>query len=166
MAIGKKTKVEWKRIVEEAVEKKNKNKLIAHCTTEDPAGTKVCTKTRDIHHKLTTDPYSRKPLAEIATSNKQRTKTIVLARSGMLICGTNFKGTMSEICQSCHVRDDEHHRLNICTKWGDTNRANNPQKVNFDDIYSDEYDTLDPVINEIEKVWELKYANGRMKILQ
>ena len=73
----------------------------------------------------------------------------------MLECGEN--------CWDFNIIDDEHHRLNICTKWEDTNNANNHTKTNFQDIYSEDKDVLNNVINEIEKVWELKYANGRMK---
>ena len=161
--IMRKTKLEWKNAVREAIEKKNKKKLTELCITNGPNGIKVNTKTKNIYQKLTSHPYIRKPIDEISHCNKQKTKTIILARSRMLECGTNFKGTMSDTCQDCNTVDDEHHRLNICNKWEDTNNANNNTKTNFDDIYSEDKDVLNHVINEIEKVWELKYANGRMK---
>ena len=141
----KKSKHEWKNTVGEAIEKKNKIKLVEQCTTSVPnsSGTstngdglhyqKVNTKTKSIHQKLTSDPYTRKPIDEISNCNKQKTKTILMARNGMLECGSNFKGTMSQTCQDCNMMDDEHHRLNICTKQEDTNNANNHRKTNFHD---------------------------------
>ena len=161
--IMRKTNFEWKNAVREAIEKKNKKKLTDLCITNGPNGKKVNTKTKNIHQKLTSDPYTRKPKDEIFHRNKQKTKTIILARSGMLECGANFKGTLSKTCQDCNITDDEHHRLNICNKWNDTNNVNNNTKTNFQRIYSEDKDVLNHVINEIEKVWELKYANGRMK---
>ena len=47
--IGKKSKREWKRIVEEAVDKMNQNKIIQNYTTETPNGLKINTKTKTIH---------------------------------------------------------------------------------------------------------------------
>ena len=83
----------------------------------------------------------------------------------MLECGTNFKGTMVDKCRDCNVTDNEYHRLNECTKWVHLNRANNPVKVVFDNIYSSNDDVLNVNIDEINNVWEFRYANGRMKRL-
>ena len=95
---------------------------------------------------------------------KQRTKTIIMARSGMLECGKNFKGTMSDSCSKCGTIDDEEHRLNNCHKWAEINNVGK-EKIDFNDIYSNDRIVLNRVLNidAIEKVWELKFANGRMK---
>ena len=88
--------------------------------------------------------------------------TIILARNGMLECGTNFKGTMKEICTECNVNDNEQHRLNECKKWRELNNEGGTM-INFRDIYSNDYHVLSKIINSIENVWELKFGNGRMK---
>merc|ERR1712087_617429 len=106
--------------------------------------------------------YEQKPLQEIINREKQRTKTIILARNGMLECGKNFKGTVSEICPECNIVDNEEHRLNHCFKWREINNLDGT-KVEFTDIYSNDCHILDQIVTSIERVWELKYANGRMK---
>ena len=88
------------------------------------------------------------------------TRTLILARNSMLECESNFKGTLPEICRSCDVKDDENHRLNYCTQWEDTNQAEHEEKYDFLDN-----EILVPIMTYIERVWELKYANGRMKRL-
>ena len=162
--IRSKTKGEWKRLVEKAVDKINKDKMIKSCVTEINGETKVNTKTKRIHEHLTTaGTYERRPPKEIISGTKQKTKTIILSRYGMLECGSNFKGTMSQICRSCGTTDNETHRLNECSIYRDTNRVNHHIKSNFEHIYSDDNDTLDSIIKDIDKVWEFRYANGRMK---
>ena len=47
--------------------------------------------------------------------------------------------------------------------FSETNRANDPLKSNFEHVYSTNDDTLKAIINDIQNVWELRYANGRMK---
>ena len=96
----------------------------------------------------------------ITDSTKQRTRTIFMSQNGMLQCGKNMKGTIPEICPNCNVLDSENHRLNTCPRWTDTNLN---EYVEFDDIYNENNDRVDQVINKVEKVWEVKYANGRMK---
>ena len=81
----------------------------------------------------------------------------------MLECGKNFKGTLPEICQICNTQDDENHRLNECIKWKDTNNVNRVNKAEFQNIFSDNDVLLNQSIAEVENIWELKYANGRMK---
>ena len=83
----------------------------------------------------------------------------------MLECGKNFKGSMSELCPTCNVADDEEHRLNYCTKWEEINNLNRT-KVDFGDIYRNDSQILNNIVTSIERVWELKYANGRMKRIQ
>ena len=80
----------------------------------------------------------------------------------MLECGKNMKGTIAEICSDCNVLDDENHRLNFCTKWADKNNVHG-KDVDFGDVYTNDKEALNRVIERIEKVWELKYGNGKMK---
>ena len=114
MKIKSHTKNQWKDLVEKAICEKNKQKLIENSTSPLPQGFKVNTKTVHIHTALTTTPYKREPSIEIVSRDKQRTKTIIMARSGMLECGKNFKGTKSESYSKCGTTDDEEHRLNNC----------------------------------------------------
>ena len=83
--IKKHTKKQWKDTVEKSINKKNKEKLISNCSTTTPQGIKVNTKTRNIHNTLTTTEYKRKPLEEIISQTKQKTKTIIIARNGKTI---------------------------------------------------------------------------------
>ena len=158
--IRRKTKAEWKKIVDEAIEENNRKKLIKNCTTKTPEGIKVNTKTKTIHENLTSPFYKRQTLKEIVKGTKQRTKTILLARHGMLECGKNFKGTIPDICRHCNINDDENHRLNECILL---KVATQPQRCNFTDIFSNDETTLTEIIKHLESVWEFRYANGRTK---
>ena len=159
------TRGQWKRTVEKAIKETNKRKLLQNSTTSTPEGIKINTKTKHIHEAITTRTYEQKPLEEVANQEKQRTKTIILARNGMLECGKNFKGSMSELCLVCNVVDDEEHRLNHCMKWEEINNLNRT-KVDFRNIYSNDCQILNHIVTSIERVWELRYANGRMKRIQ
>lgn len=162
--IKNKTKAEWKRNVSEAVDEMNKNRLIQECVIESSEDTKVKTKTKNIHKQLTTTTsYKRIPLKEVIEGNKQRTKTLIIARHGMLQCGTNFKGTMPEICRHCDKQDDEDHRLNDCPFTNQQYDISDVEKCNFLDIHSENKNTLDNIVNRLGQIWEFRYANGRMK---
>ena len=81
----------------------------------------------------------------------------------MLECGANYKGTMPETCRRCDAIDNESHRLNECTNWEHLNRAGHQEKYPFNDIYSEDIETVYNIIEEIEKVWEFRHTNGRMR---
>ena len=149
---------QWKEKVRKAVLKKNGEKLLKNCTTESAEGTKINTKTRHIHKKLTNEMYTTAPMKTIVMGDKQWARTIFLSQNHMLECGKNLKSTRDENCSKCHVIDDEKHRLNVCTEWNDK-----VSTFDFDDIYSDDCDKVKQIASEIEKKWELRFANGRMK---
>ena len=75
--------------------------------------------------------YKAEPIKAIIEGNKQRTRTIFLAQNGMLECGKNLKGTISEVCPLCHILDDKNHRLNMCPEWENISNYN----IDFNDIY-------------------------------
>ena len=102
-------------------------------------------------------------MKEIANGNKIKTKIIILARHGMLECGTNYKGTMPDICRHCGTKDNENHRLNECTYLSANNWVNSNEKIDFNTIYSNDNATLACIIKRLESIWEFRYANGRMK---
>ena len=94
--------------------------------------------------------------------SKQDTKTLMIARYGMLECGKNFKGTMSEMCNTCNCPDDEEHRLNICQLYCLTNHHDNPTIVKFDEIFSDDINIIKLIISRIETVWNVTKGHGSM----
>ena len=106
--------------------------------------------------------YGRGVTPEILLCNKQETKTLITARFGMLECGKNFKGTMSETCNRCNVVDDENHRLNDCPIHKNVNLFETQHKVDFNDVFSTNINILRPVLKEIEKVWNVRNAHGSM----
>ena len=54
------------------------------------------TKTAHIIEHIQSETYVRKPQLDVTKCSKQETKSIIIARFGVLECGWNFKGTMSE----------------------------------------------------------------------
>ena len=67
----------------------------------------------------------------------------------MLECGTNFKGTMSDICRHCNTINNENHRLNECNFLND---ATQRQRCNFSDVYSNDEAILTKIMKQIESV--------------
>ena len=80
----------------------------------------------------------------------------------MLECGSNYKGTMNEMCSGCNMKDDEGHRLNYCKKYRGTNFYNSDDKVHFDTVYSNDKNKLKKVIPLLNRVWNIRNANGTM----
>ena len=108
---------------------------------------------------LTYDSLKRK----IKRLSKQETKTVRIARFGMLECGKNFQGTMSKMCSvCCNIVDDEEHRLNICPKYNQHNYCENSDLVKFETIYSDNIDDIRLIISRIASVWNVKTGHGSM----
>ena len=156
-------KSSWKHVVNTAVKEKNKQKLLESCVQLGPDGQRIKTKTAYIYHNVKDNTFNHEALPEIVTSNKVNTKTIILARCGMLECGRNFKGTIPEICRGCGEEDNESHRLNRCKTWKHLNLSETDYKVDFGDIYSDNTQKVMHVIKAIQRVWELHFGNGTMK---
>ena len=93
---------------------------------------------------------------------KLQTKTLIVARFGMLECGKNFGGTIAGTCSNCNIYDDEDHRLNHCMKFKDMNYFNQVDKIVFNDVHSESADTLNEIIEKLQKVWNTKNAAGTM----
>ena len=81
----------------------------------------------------------------------------------MLDCGVNYKGTMNSQCDLCHCEDDENHRLNKCEKWRQYNFIGNDSVIDFNDIYSDDIDTLRSITEKISQLWNTRNAHGAMR---
>ena len=151
---------EWKEIVRKAILKRNGKKILDSCISGNENDTKVLTKTRHIHDKLNNNIYNGNPITHLVSGNKQRARTIFLAQNHMLECGNNMKGTMTGKCSTCDKIDDEQHRQVACEKWPNSNDNNN---IQFQDIYSENIDELNSIVHEIEKTWDTRYTNGRMR---
>ena len=108
---------QWSNLVKEKVEAKNRKRLYDDCHKTVNGVQVAKTKTARIPNNLLSDTYERKPCDEILLCTKQETKTIIIARFGMLQCGRNFKGDNSVTCNTCSVVDDEEHCLNHCVKY-------------------------------------------------
>ena len=80
----------------------------------------------------------------------------------MLECGKNFGGTIGGTCSECNIYDDEEHRLNQCKKWKNINYLNSSEKIDFNEIHSDNVTTLRNVICKLQMVWNTKNAQGTM----
>ena len=107
--------------------------------------------------------YENHPVPELIASSKLETKTLIIARAGMLECGKNFKGSIPEMCKKCHVLDDENHRMKDCPDWHHPNDLEDLNLLDFKDIYSNDPQKLQPVIKHIQGVWELSLGKGTMK---
>ena len=156
---------EWKCKVAVAIENKNKERLINECHKTYAGKKEPKTKTKRVLDKLNTAGYNRKPEQEILQMTKLETRTLICARYGMLECGKNFGGTIGGTCSECNEYDDEEHRLNHCNKWADINYLNSSEKIDFNDVHSENLTTLRTVICKLQKVWNMKNAQGTMNRL-
>ena len=153
---------EWRRKVTREVEKKNTERLKKELCKPDKGTLTLKTKTASIAKYLSEQSYNRKPQHEIINCTKYETKTLIIARYGMLECGTNYKGSMKEICERCKVVDDENHRLNYCEKYRDINFWDADEKEDFNLVYSRDINEIRNILPKINKVWNTKNAHGTM----
>ena len=151
----------WENTVKFVIERKNKERIMdeLHKTESDVKIPK--TKTKTIVDKLKDPYYTRQPESEIIHTTKNETKTIMIARYGMLECGRNFKGKMPLICATCGIKDDESHRLNVCPKWAIDATAL-PRQIDFNLIYEKDIDIIRPILAEINLLWNTKCSTGTM----
>lgn len=160
--IASKSHAEWKREVEKQIEKINRERLIDQCYKTEDGQKKEKTKTARILPTITQDSYQRIPSKEILKCSQHETKTLMIARFGMLECGSNFQGTLNKNCSECNQKDDEHHRLNHCKRYRNLNNCDITEKLDFGLIYSDDMEVLRKIIPEIMKVWNIKTSYGTM----
>ena len=153
----------WTKTVAEKIETINKKRLIGDCHKNENGIQIPKTKTAHIVSTLANNGYERKPQTEITQCTKQETKTLIIARFGMLECGRNYKGSMNETCTTCNLLDDENHRLNFCIKYREHNFHDSVEKEDFKQIFSEDIHVLRNAIHRIEKVWNIKTAHGTMK---
>ena len=153
----------WKRIVTIATEKKNRNRLLEECYKTENGNKIPKTKTKSIIEKLNTPGYKREPLRVLMSLTKNEGRTLIISRYNMLECGKNFKGTLSDQCNTCNMPDDEEHRLNKCRKHIETNFIDSNAKVPFESVFSNDIPTLRKILPCINQVWNLQSGHGSMR---
>ena len=94
---------------------------------------------------------------------KSETRTLMIARYGMLECGRNFGGSMKKMCETCNCIDDEEHRLNICPKWKKNDNSVGNDEVPFVNVFSNDCNVLRAILPRIEELWDTKNAHGTMR---
>ena len=156
---------QWKRRVHFVIENESRARLNHDCYKKDGENLIEKTKTKSIINKITSHEYTRSPCEEFLLMTKQETKTILMARFGMLVCGANYKGTESLQCTTCNLLDNEDHRLNTCKSWHEINFYNEIEKIPFDSVYSNDTVVLRNIIPKIEQVWNTRTAHGSMNTL-
>ena len=152
----------WKKRVHESIEIKNKSRLQEECYKKTEGIKTKKSKTAHIVDDIESDKYSRSPKTELLQCSRQETKTLLIARFGMLECGKNFKGTMSLDCKTCKKIDDENHRLNHCKKIREINLYDSAHKVDFQDVYSNNLTTIKTIISHIDRLWNTRNSHGTM----
>ena len=155
---------QWKRLVTSKTEIMNRKRLYDDCHKTENGDSIPKTKTAHIIPDISKDAYIREPQKDLIQYNKYDTKTIIIARFGMLDCGRNFKGNKPEICNICNCLDDEDHRLNYCIKFRDNNLYDSTEKADFKKVYSNEIETLNEIVPLIQKLWNTKTAHGSMAV--
>ena len=124
------------------IEKKNIERLKKECYKTVNGNPVIKTKTASIYKYISNQNYKREPRAEVLQLSKQETKTLVIARYGMLECGMNYKGTLKTTCNQCKCEDDENHRLNYCSRYRENNLYGVDEKVNFNIIHATDANIL------------------------
>ena len=158
--IKSKTYNTWKREVEKAAEKKNKEKILEDCMNRKRGESTIKTKTKSIVPLLECSNYLRKPRTFMKENNKLITRAYIMGRYGMLQCAANYSmGYATKLCKECGVTDDEDHRINHCKLWANTNLSTSCEKLKFDDIYSDDRVKSLKVVERVLLMWDL--GNGK-----
>ena len=163
--IESKRKKEWTQLVKIAAEKMNVSKLKEECETKNRNETKIKTKVARLKEKLNSPIYER-TLDPFITQNQSmiHARALIMGRFGMLQCAKNFatqNGTKQ--CKQCGVIDDEDHRMNYCTQYRSVNLYNKTEKVEFDDIYSDDVNKIMNVVKTILCVWDLAHNKNEVR---
>ena len=153
-------KAAWKNAVIAATEQKNREELIDMCCSVK--GEK--TKTKFVLHALRDEKYKRETHNSILNRDSLKSRVQIMAMSGMLDCGKNYKfkygGTE---CNTCKVVDDKNHRINECLKFNGQNLYESKIKYDFHTIYSMEEESVLRTIEVIMSIWNLENGRNEMK---
>ena len=152
--IKNKRKKEWTQLVNAAAEKINVSKLKEECETKNRTETKTKTKVAHLKERLNSPDYVR-TLDPFIVQNQLmiHARAFIMGRYGMLQCAKNFAtqhGTKQ--CKDCGVLDDENHRINLCIKYRSVNYCDKAEKIEFNDIFSDDNLKIMNVVKAILRV--------------
>ena len=156
----------WTNMVKNTIESRHIARLKTECHKTTNGIKVIKTKTATIVPEISKETYVRRPQSSIIQTTKKETRTIMMARYGLLECGKNFKGTHPEMCDQCYCLDDENHCINYCIKWRSLNMYDSLDKILYDDIYSNDNSKIGKVTSYIEKIWNIVTAQGTMNICQ
>ena len=164
--IEKKPFAQWRREVSTAAEKRNITRLREECETKSRGEKRSMSKTKYVIKTLNSTTYQRKPDAFISQHQYiLYTRALIMGRYGMLKCASNYSvGFGTKICDTCDVLDNESHRINTCNKWQHVNLCSSSDKIDYNDLYSDDIGKCFSVVNTILSVWDLE--NGKNEICQ
>ena len=158
-------KKEWTQLVKVAAEKINVTRLKEECETKNRNETKTKTKVAHLKERLISPNYVRTPDSFILQNQSMiHARALIMARFGMLQCAKNFAtqhGTKQ--CRDCSVIDDENHRINFCKKYQSVNNCNKSEKIEFDDIYSDDENKIMNVVKAVLCVWDLAHNKNEVR---
>ena len=162
--IAQKSKSEWKCEVENKAEEANKNKLIEECHSNEHGNRKLKTKTKTILEEIEKPEYKRKPAEILNNLTVLETRAFIMGKYGMLNCGANYAmRSGGKSCGKCEKIDDENHRINDCELYRDINLCDSDEKFEFNDIFSEDGELIECVIEKILAMWDLGYGNNTMR---
>ena len=162
--IASKSRAEWASDVNQAAEEQNRTKLNDLCQKKQRGISRAKTKTKTIAEKTQRDDFKRTPLPILQNLSSLQTRALIMGRYGMLDCKTNFSmGYGGKLCVECNTDDNEAHRINECAKYRAVNKYDSTEKINFENIYSDELDDVMIVVDSILAIWDLEHGKNVVK---
>ena len=163
--ISKKSLMEWRREVKKSMETRNIVRLKEECETTSRGETKLKTKTAFVLESINATDYMRRHDTFIDHANSiKHTRALIMARYGMLKCASNFQnGFGTKLCDKCNVFDDENHRINTCIKWRKINLYDTEQKVEFNDVFSNDNDKCFQIVETVLSMWDLENGKNEMR---
>ena len=72
----------------------------------------------------------------------------------------------SNVGKTLNSVDDEDYRINYCIRWKAMNMYDNPNKIVYSDLYTNDMTKIRKVTACIERIWNTRTAQGTMNIQQ
>ena len=122
------------------------------------------TKTKELIQKIQSESYIRTPRSEILNKSRYVAKVQIMAMFHMLKCAANFKSSFTGVdCNTCHVPDNESHRINDCLLFKENNLYTSSLKIDFTFIYSNDEEAVGRVLESVCTLWDLENGKNEMK---
>ena len=164
--ISKKSISQWKNEVRAAAEEMNIDRIKEECQSKVRGESKEKTKTKHIKAILNNPSYTRgldKYLEKYPSITNAR--ALIMGRYGMLQCSNNYSAKyQGKTCSECNVVDDESHRINQCNKLSQSNLCNSTSKIDYDDIYSEDENKCQNVVQVVMSMWDLENGKNVMRV--